>query len=380
MYKVGIITTFRQPNWGSVLQAYALQKVIDDMGHEAWLIDYQYPNEFHYSQGVCERNRSWLRNLPGEIRSRLKIRLGQMPERKMVLLERFIKNNMRLTQRYMSYEDLHQSPPVFDVYIAGSDQIWNPQTMVGDMSYLLDFAPDKALKFSYASSFSRVYIPKRYENDYRNNLNRLNDISVREDNGAKAVRELTGMEATVVLDPTLLLDKDHWRRFADKARTVQLPDKFILCYMLGYTYNPDETMSSVLCQLQRQYGIPVVALNALPSSFNGDIFRLPKNYGVGIEEFLFLMNRATIIATSSFHGTAFAINLGKPFIAVADGKADDDGRISSFLDKMRLQRQIVKSTDVISELCPHYNEKESKEQLKNLRDKSFLFLAEAFKS
>jgi hypothetical protein len=150
--------------------------------------------------------------------------------------------------------------------------------------------------------------------------------------------------------------------------------------MLGYTYNPDETMSSVLCQLQRQYGIPVVALNTLPSSFNGDIFRLPKNYGVGIEEFLFLMNRATIIATSSFHGTAFAINLGKPFIAVADGKADDDGRISSFLDKMGLQRQIVMSTDVISELCPYYNEEESKDQLKRLRDKSFLFLAEAFKS
>lgn len=379
MYKVGIITTFHQPNWGSVLQAYALQKVIDDMGHEAWLIDYMYPNEFHYSSGI-PRNRSRLRNLPGDIFNRIKIAFGQMPERKMVLLERFIKDNMRLTQRYMSYEDLHQSPPVFDVYIAGSDQIWNPQTMMGDMSYLLDFAPESSLKFSYASSFSGVNVPEKYKTDYQNNLNRLSEISVREDNGAKAVRELTGREATVVLDPTLLLDKEHWLRFADKARTVQLPDKFILCYMLGYTYNPDETMSSVLCQLQRQYGIPVVALNTLPSSFNGDIFRLPKNYGVGIEEFLFLLNRATIIATSSFHGTAFAINLGKPFIAVADGKADDDGRISSFLDKMWLQRQIVKSTDVISELCPYYNEEESKKQLNSLRDMSYNYLVESLVS
>lgn len=376
MKTIGIITTFRQPNWGSVLQAYALQKVLDDMGYEAWLIDYRYPNDFHYARGI-RKPRSWWRNLPGNIKNRMEVVLGRAPENKMILLNRFIRQEMRVTRWYESYDDLHQNPPQFDIYIAGSDQIWNPKTMLCDMSYLLDFAPETAKKFSYASSFSGVSIPESYKPDYQKHMNRLSAISVREHNGAKVVNELLGRDAEVVLDPTLLLDRNHWMQIAERATVPQLPEKFILCYMLGYTYRPDKAMCGVLHQLQKQYEMPVVALNALPSDFHGEVFSLPRNYGIGAEEFLYLISRATIVASSSFHGTAFALNFGKPMVAVADIRQENDDRLTSLLRRLNLTCLIQTTED--NTPIPFYDFEMVQTRLCELRAKSMTFLTEMVK-
>lgn len=370
---VGIITTFRQPNWGSVLQAYALQNVIDGMGFEAWLIDYRYPNDYHYNRGI-KKPRSWMRNLPGKLLETILVTFRKKSKHKMVFLNRFIKQNIRVTSRYESYHELHENPPQFDAYIAGSDQIWNPCTMMGDMNYFLDFAPNKALKLSYASSFSGVKIPDVFKQEYINNLNRFSAISVREDNGAKAIKEIIGRDVKVVLDPTLLLDSEHWMGIAEKARKVSLPDQFILCYMLGYTYRPDNVMAKVLQQLQKQYQMPVIALNALPNDFKGETFSLPTTYGVGIEEFLYLMSRASIVASSSFHGTAFALNFGKPLVAIADHRVDSDDRLSSLMGRLKLNEQLILSIDDVKHLNPYYELSREQEMLKSLREKSMRFL------
>ena len=134
-----------------------------------------------------------MRNLPGKLLETIQVTFRKKSKHKMVFLNRFIKQNIRVTSRYESYHELHENPPQFDAYIAGSDQIWNPCTMMGDMSYFLDFAPNEALKLSYASSFSGVKIPDVFKQEYINNLNRFSAISVREDNGAKAIKEITGI-------------------------------------------------------------------------------------------------------------------------------------------------------------------------------------------
>lgn len=377
MKTVGIITTYRQANWGSVLQAYALQQVIDNMGYQSQIIDYAYPNEFHYRRG-CKRSRSWLRNLPGDTVDRMLILLKQRPPRKMELLNRFIIQHMRCTRRFVSYEDLHQDPPLYDIYVAGSDQIWNPNTMLGDMSYMLDFAPEEALRISYSSSFASLTIPEQLQSDYRENLSKFAYISVREKNGVPVIKELLGREATVVLDPTLLLDRTHWAAIAQQAVPVSLPDKYILCYMLGYTYNPDKSMSQILHQLQEQYQMPVIAMNQLPSSFHGEEFRLPKSYGQGIEEFLMLMNNASVVASSSFHGTAFALNLGRPIVALADGSSKADDRISSLMSGVGLLDHVVYSnTPLSTELHPEYDVEREQRSLSSLRSASLDYLRKA---
>ena len=374
MQTVGIITTYRQANWGSVLQAYALQQVIDNMGFQSQIIDYAYPNEFHYIRG-CKRSRSWLRNLPGNTIERIKICFKQLPPHRMDLLNRFINQHMRCTRRFVSYEDLHQDPPLYDIYVAGSDQIWNPNTMLGDMSYMLDFAPEEALRISYSSSFASLTIPEHLQSDYRENLSKFAHISVREKNGVPVIKELLGREATVVLDPTLLLDRTHWAAIAQQAVPVSLPDKYILCYMLGYTYNPDKSMSQILHQLQDQYQMPVIAMNQLPSSFHGEEYRLPKSYGKGIEEFLMLMNNASVVASSSFHGTAFALNLGRPVIALTDGSSKADDRISSLMSGVGLLDHIVYSnTTFPQELHPEYDVEQEQRSLASLRSNSLAYL------
>ena len=374
---VGIITTFRQQNWGSVLQAYALQQAINSMGFQCEVIDYKYPNEYHYSRGIS-RSRSWLRNLPGNCWLWLKRKTGQLPEHKMKLLDRFIVENMQTTKVYRSYEELHKNPPLYDIYVAGSDQIWNPNTMTGDMSYMLDFVPDGALKISYASSFACEQIPDKYKKDYVKYLTRMDGISVRERNGARIVKDLINRDVPVVLDPTLLLDASQWLSIARKAKPVKLPEKYILCYMLGYTYNPDKSMSLILHQLQRQYQMPVIAMNQLPASFHGEKYKLPKSYGKGIEEFLMMMSRASIIVSSSFHGTAFALNFGRPLIALADGSSLMDDRIPSLMSGVGLKNHVMYSNNPVpAKLHPEYDVETEQRMLGSLRADSLKFLKEA---
>lgn len=299
----------------------------------------------------------------------------------MDLLNRFIIQHMHCTRRFVSYEDLHQDPPLYDIYVAGSDQIWNPNTMLGDMSYMLDFAPEEALRISYSSSFASLTIPEHLQSDYRENLSKFAHISVREKNGVPVIKELLGREATVILDPTLLLDRSQWSAIARKATPVSLPDKYILCYMLGYTYNPDKSMSQILHQLQEQYQMPVIAMNQLPSSFHGEEFSLPKSYGKGIEEFLMLMNNASVVASSSFHGTAFALNLGRPIIALADGSSKADDRISSLMSGVGLSDHIVYSNNPLpKELHPEYDVEQEQRSLASLRSASLDYLSRALKN
>ena len=377
--RVGIITTFRQPNWGSVLQAYALEKVIEQMNYDVEVIDYKYPNEFHWQRGI-----KWGKT-PDTLKAkihRIKIyclcvlRLRSKPM--MELLNSFIKKNMKLSRRIDSYESLHENPPVYDIYVSGSDQIWNPNTMLGDMSYMFDFVPKGKKKISYASSFSCASIPDGLKDVYKKNLSTYEALSVRENNGRNIIRQMIGRDAKVVLDPTLLLPKVHWEKFAEKAKKTDLPKAYILCYMLAYTFSVDEPMGKLLEMVQRKYNMPVIALKTMPQSFHGDIFQLPVSYGKGIEEFLYLIKNASIVVSSSFHGTAFSLNLGKPLVAM--GAMNEDDRVLSLLKNLGMSNQFVYA-EKLQESCinPFYNVENEQIKMEELRSESLLFLRSSLK-
>lgn len=377
--RVGIITTFRQPNWGSVLQAYALAKVIEQMNYDVEVIDYKYPNEFHWQRG-----KKWGVN-PNTLKAKLhkikvyflcmlKLRSKPMME----LLNSFIKKNMKLSRQIDSYESLHENPPIYDIYVSGSDQIWNPNTMLGDMSYMFDFVPNGKKKISYASSFSCVSIPNSLKDIYKNNLSTYSALSVRENNGRKIIRQLIGRDAKVVLDPTLLLSKEHWEKLAEKAKKTDLPKTYILCYMLAYTFSADEPMGKLLEMVQRKYNMPVIALKTMPQSFHGDIFQLPVSYSKGIEEFLYLINNASIVVSSSFHGTAFSLNLGKPLVAM--GAMNEDDRVLSLLKNLGMKNQFVYAEKLQeSSINPFYDVENEQKRMEELRFDSLSFLRNSLK-
>lgn len=379
MKKVGIITTFRQPNYGSVLQAYALQKVIDGLGYDSELIDYIYPNSYHFERGLNwgkKYKKTPIQKVKYIIRLLLEY-VGVLPFPKMKLLNDFISKEMKCSKVYESYDVLHQDPPVYDIYVSGSDQIWNPNTMLGDMSYMFDFAPLGSKIISYSSSFSCNEIPSEYKERYVKYLQRYSALSVRESNGIDLIDMLIGRKDTkLVVDPTLLIDKWHWKVLGEKSRRLNIPSKYILCYKLAYSYNPEKKMSELLHFVQDKYKLPILSLTDV-NWFDGAAIHLSdRKYNVGIYEFLNLIKNAEIVVTSSFHGTAFALNFGRPFLALTDGESNSDDRISTLLNSLEMSQQLVTTKSRLSDNTnPFYDV--SKEQLKlaSLRNQSMEFLS-----
>ena len=377
MKSVGIITTFRQPNFGSVLQAFALQNVIENMGYDVKVIDYKYPNEFHWKAGAKHgRRTSTLKNRLGVAKRYLQLHLHLRKLTKMEKLNSFIKEEMKCTAFYPTRESIVNHPPIFDIYVSGSDQIWNPNTMFGDMSYMFDFAPQNSIRIAYSSSFSCDSIPQKYFNVYKENLCKFKAIGVRESNGLALVQTITGRtDARLVLDPTLLLTKEQWNEYALKSDVLSLPPKFILFYMLAYTYSPEDKMSEILSFVQQEYRLPIVSLSPRPHGFNGEFIRIEQTQSIGNYEFLQLFIKSEMVVTSSFHGTAFSLNFGKPFLALENGKSRSDDRISSLLNAVGLTSQLLfTNTELKGKVTPYYNMKEEQIQLDKLRTSSLDFL------
>lgn len=382
MKTVCIITTFRQPNYGSVLQAFALQHVIEQMGYDVRVIDYKYPNEYHWKEGSdIGRKKVTLRNHLGDIKRRIQLGLGLRKPTKMEMLNRFIKKEMMCTHFYPSRKSLQTNPPLFDIYVAGSDQIWNPNTMFGDMSYMFDFAPADRKRIAYSSSFSCDKIPQKYLERYRKNLSSFHAIGVRENNGLKLLGEIIGQgNFKLVLDPTLLLNKVEWHSSAMKSVNLNLPPKYILFYMLAYTYSPEEKMCELLTFVQKKYKLPVIALSKKPQEFKGDYIRIDEIQTVGNYEFLELFEKAEMVVTSSFHGTAYSLNFGKPLLALENGKSRSDDRISSLLKSVGLTSQLIFTDTVLNDtLAPYYDVEKEQQRLQELREESLAFLRKSLK-
>lgn len=381
MATVGIITTFRQPNFGSVLQAYALQHVVDSLGYVAWIIDYKYPNDYHYDRGAFVRPKPYTWRHPFRVMLNAVLEtFGLKTCPKMQMLNRFIKHSMRCTPKYLSHSSIHSTPPSFDIYLVGSDQIWNPHTMKGDMTYFFDFVPDGSHILSYASSFSCDSIPSQNVDEYKKYLSRFHSISVREANGCEVVKQLIGRNPHLVLDPTLLLDRNAWALLAKKSNRLKVPIKYILCYMLAYTYDPAEKMKELLKFMQGKYKLPIVSLSAIPYWDGGEFIMIENRQSVGVYEFLKLVENAEIVITSSFHGTAFALNFGKPFVAMQNGESDADDRISSLLRLVGLHSQLVKTDTVLNDnLSVYYDIDKEQQMLQTARGESLDFLINALK-
>ena len=373
MKTVGIITVHRLPNWGSALQAYALFNVIKSLGYNPEIIDYEYPNPWQWSRG----GGLW-RLSPISIRTKIARLIGYRPLDLLGLNERFIKKEMKLSAHYKTYESIHKNPPIYDIYCTGSDQIWNYKTIMCDTVFMLDFAPEQAKRIAYSSSFSVNEIPVELEPIYREHLGKFSAISVRESHGSKIIKDILGYEASVVLDPTLLLTDKEWGKLAEKANFEKcLPHKYILCYMIGYTYDPNEAMSELLKNLQNYYQCPIIIIGNKPKPFDGELYNFSPKQGISVYEFISLIKNAAIVVTSSFHGTAFSVNLQVPFVSLVESENQPDDRIPSFLEKVELKKHMVtiKTDFNVLDYSVFQNLKDSTQKLDCLRKISIDFLS-----
>ncbi|MCM1221092.1 MAG: polysaccharide pyruvyl transferase family protein [Bacteroides sp.] len=330
MKTVGIITMHKVWNAGSALQAYALQRTVEDMGFAVKLIDYQYPNIEHSAFAGCVKDVKSL-DIKGAIRlvaQLVKVKL--MKSKHTTLYNSFYDKYFRCTKSvYTSRKSLYEHTPLFDIYITGSDQVWNPQYIGFDTSYLLDFVPENAKRISYASSFSTNSIPFFLKRDYARCLSKYDSISVREESGKQLVNELTNKDATVCCDPTLLLSKEQWGKIAEDS-VLHTGKKYILVYVMGYAYDPYPSIYKHIDKVANELKLPVVFFNSRRGKYNAPFGEL-KIQDLGPAEFLWLFKNASFVMTDSFHGTAFSLNFQRPFISVIKEIGNSDSRVYNIL-------------------------------------------------
>lgn len=367
MKSLGIITIHKINNYGSVLQAYALQEVCEKLGFRVEIIDYLFPNSYHKNNPYKTSN-----DLRVSEPRWIKLLFAPALIRQHKGIADFVSNKLNLSERsYDSPDELDTEPPVYDVYITGSDQLWSPRYCNGDPSFMLNFAPDKAKRISYASSIGTDCIPPDLERNYISCLSRYDAISVREKSGIEIIKSLINREVSEVLDPTLLLNRQDWAKVAIGKRLVK--HKYILCYFLNYTFNAFPYVDDLAADIQRQTGYKIIRVARPPHKL--EVMNTGYKIGASPEEFISLVRDAEIVLTTSFHGTAFALNYGKPVFTVVKSANASDSRQANLMQNLNLSKQIVALGSPFPAYKDAYYDVESEQKmLEQLRLESMQFL------
>ncbi|MBQ5733211.1 MAG: polysaccharide pyruvyl transferase family protein [Selenomonadaceae bacterium] len=205
----------------------------------------------------------------------------------------------------------------YDYFVTGSDQVWNPN--FADLEKLfLKFAP-RAKRIAYAASISCPEIPSKDLQGFIDGINGMKAISVREQAGAELIEQLTGRKVEVVADPTMLVAAEKWREIARKPSWLKGDEEILTTYFLGK--RPDE----VINRLAREHGLKVVNI------LDEHVF---EHYAVAPEEWLWLIDNASLMYTDSFHGTVFSILFRRPFVVAERIEAGCASKMTSRIDTL----------------------------------------------
>lgn len=305
MKRVGILTFVDTINFGASLQAYATQELLRQHGYDAEIIPYT--NE---KIDKKEHNQGSL-NLKKIMKSMV---MGKGIKNKTIKFKKFetenFKTGMRLCADTKEKVDLN-----YDYFVVGSDQVWNADITGYDWTYFLDFVSDDRKKIAYAPSIGSCKYKVEAYDKVKKYTSKFQSLSIREESGAKFIKEVTGLSAEVVVDPTLLLDKAEWR-----SKITFVPE--IKDYILVYFPHNKANVFAFVDRLKEKTKLPVIYLSISPRKQKG----VTTIYDASPEEFLGWVMNATYIVTGSFHGTAFSLNFEKQFFFES---YDDGSRIGN---------------------------------------------------
>lgn len=350
MKNIGIITIAQVNNYGAELQALALQKKLCLMGYDAEIINYLFYKHKKHKKEKCSmpfypyplknRIKEWFLPIYESIKS---IPYKKANEKRKEGFVSFHKRNTRFSKKcFFSYSELYNDPPIYDVYCVGSDQVWNPRCYTNLNPYFVSFAPEGKKKISYASSFGVKELPESAKKQYSKLLQGLDSISVREDAGIEIVKDISGRNATKVVDPTLLLTKTEWQTV---AKYDKVPNrKYILLYVL----KDSEYIKQTALTLRDKTGLQIVRI--CKGAFKQD---KPSDDIIDIidaapDDFLGLIEKAEIVLTNSFHGTVFSILFERDFYTILKRNVENNSRQTSLLNALHIDRIRYEDTEFVS--------------------------------
>ncbi|MFW5445850.1 polysaccharide pyruvyl transferase family protein [Aerococcus urinaeequi] len=316
--KIGIITLNGYFNYGNRLQNYALQETLEEQGVEVETIRFSLKKKTFLT-----KSKKILSDLK---HNTLNHDVFQMKKNRENAFIRFSKNHINETEKiYYIHEKLDYLKDEYSYFIIGSDQVWNPEMNGFSSAYFAHFA-EKEQRAAYAPSFGLSSLSENVAQTYSKWLSEIPTLSVREDDGAKLIKELTGREVPVLVDPTLLLSADQWRNLAKPGPRQE--KKYILTYFLGEI--PAE-YAKMITKLKTEHNLDVINLNNMSEK---EVFE------TGPSEFLSYIDNCELFCTDSFHGTLFSILFERPFITFErKGRASMFSRIQTLLTMFDLEKR-----------------------------------------
>lgn len=357
--RVGVLTFHNAHNYGASLQALALQRVLKDLKCEPVLIHYHPAVIDDLYQPIHEKGVK-------RVLKKTKMRLRKRPRARLKKYKRyqtFIKKNFNLLGNYVNADELKENELGLHAYITGSDQVWNPTHTGGyDKAFTLEFVK-KAKKISYAPSVGTAKVEEIYREDYKRSLSTFDSISVREESVKADIEELSGLPVSVVLDPTLLLDRKAYEVY---KKPTPFKEKYILVYMM----EKNKKMIALVNKISKTTGYPVIQ-RKLPGVFVNECGSF---YTHDPGEFLGDIAGAEFVITNSFHGTVFSILYEKPFLSMLH--SGTGARTVDLLTSLSLESHIIYDPDEFRELerMRIKDVEKVKEKIAELRKESIEFL------
>ncbi len=355
--KVGLLTFPNSISYGCVLQMYALYHTVQSMGHEAEVINYQ---NLYMKQ---EQHLSGEKKARAVVRKLLHWRLYKN-------FSKFEKEKLRCvpTQPFSNKEQLRKLGKEYSAVICGSDQVWNPDITNYDLSYFLDFCEENTRRIAYAPSFGVERLSREFAVAVGAELNKFSSVSVREEVGQTLVNQITGLDAPIVVDPTMLLCAEDWYS-VERPHPAGSGE-----YILYYTVRNSDVLMERCCELSKKTGLKIVVIGG------NFINRMKKrnpiiDYAVDVSpaEWLYLMHHARYVVTNSFHGTAFSIIFHKDFYLELSSATNS--RLKHIATMMGLESRIIK--DEMADPAQACDYSIAEKRLSMIRDESLKYLEDA---
>lgn len=376
MVKTGILTFHRADNYGAVLQAYALNKKLNDLDVDAEEIDY-YPD---YFRKIYMMNVSFSIKHPKSLFYKIKREsISAILKKRSLGFKKFIENNFVLSRTFSQKEISTIDKLDYDIIITGSDQVWNDRCAEFDPIYFLDFpAASKVKKYSYAASFNLNKIPFDKIEEYSRRLKGYASYSVRESVGQILLKDLIGVNAVVNCDPTFLLNQNQWIELADKCNNSKIKNS--QPYLFVYYVKKSKMLMEYAQKIAKQKKLQVICI---PCMMTFDVFeqKLYSEYGFTFlpdaspYDFLSLIKNAQYVISNSFHGTVFSVIFHKQFYSVMN--FDDGGknlRSKQLIESLDLVDRIIDSRTVISSIDDRINWESVEKTISHEREEAIMYL------
>lgn len=343
MKKIGLVCATLN-NYGSLLQTYALQAKVEEIGLKPEIIRYQEPTFariLRLRDGelfMVAVKKIFLRKFLGfkhkGLNGKLALRNGAFNQ--------FKRDNLVQFMVCKSREQLTACARKYPLVLLGSDQLWHPMNLKMDF-FTLTFVPEGVTRAAYAASFGVSEIPPRMQAEYKEYLDQIDYISCREESGARIVKNLTGKSVPVVCDPAVLMTAEEWDPMLSDR--VKPEGKYIFCYFLGNNPQQREFVRALKAKLNCQ----IVALPHIVEYVDSDegyADLLP--YNVGPAEFMYLIKNAEFVCTDSFHASVFSLQFHKQFLVFdrfENGKGNSTtSRIDTLLGVVNHPERLIKNT------------------------------------